>query len=233
MKRPSPIRDERGTTMVEVLVSLSTGLIVLVALTTVILVVLNGNARVSARVDATQRARITLSKIMQELHSACVEPRVPPILTESTGTSLIFMHSVSAEGGEVAPKPIRSVIELKEGALTQTDYEATSEAQPWVFSEEPMGPSEELMSNISPTPPSSSIFRYYAYGVGAISATPLNEPLDKTTAGDTILVEVAFDAAPSRAQAGDEGATASIRESAALRLTPPSFSEQVEALPCQ
>lgn len=234
MKRFKAIQDERGTTMVEVLVSISTGLIVLVALTTVILVTLHSNARVSARVDATQRSRIALAKIMQELHSSCVEPKVAPILAGSSGTSLSFMRSVRAQGGEVAPKPVESVIELVNGVLYQTDYAATSEAQPWVFSETPIPPGpQQLMTNISPTSPSSSIFRYYAYAKGAISKTPLKEPLDTTTAAQTLLVEVAFDAAPDHTVTGDNGAVASVQESAALRLTPPSFSEEVEALPCQ
>ena len=51
-------RDERGTTMVELLVGMAMGMIVLGGLSMTIIVVLHGSARVSARVEATHNARI-------------------------------------------------------------------------------------------------------------------------------------------------------------------------------
>ena len=60
MKRRGHIADERGDTLIELMVGLAAGLVVLATLTMVILVTLEGSAKVSARVDATQRARVVL-----------------------------------------------------------------------------------------------------------------------------------------------------------------------------
>ena len=230
LTRCEPIRDESGTTLVELMVALMAGLVIISALTAVVITTLHGSARVTARVEATQRARLTLGKLMEEIHSACVTPEIAPVKEESDGTVLRFVHQT---GSEVAPTPVLSVISLSGGTLSQSDYEATGGTAPsWTFSEEPSS-TQALLTDVSPTPPSSSIFSYYSYSGGTISETPQATPLSESEAALTVEVHAALTAAPEHTPVSDAGSSASVQDSATLRLTPPSFNEGSPARPCQ
>jgi hypothetical protein len=229
MKRLPSIDDERGTTLMEVMVALSAGIVVLAALSMVIVVSLRESDRVSARVDANQRARIVLGKIVDQLHSACIAPQIAPVQVGSTGTLLSFIHQ---SGSAVAPIPVLSTISLSGGTLSQSDYPSTGGTAPtWTFAATPSS-TRQLMTKISPTAPSSSIFSYYAYANGAISPTPLHTPLEAAEAASTVEVHVALTAAPLSTPVSDPNAAANIQSSALLRLTPPSFTTGSNA-PCQ
>ncbi len=229
MRRVRPLADERGTTLVEALVGLAAGGVILAAVSTVLIVSLHGSDRISARVDANQRARIAMNKIIDQLHSACVAPQIAPIQKESSGTLLSFIHQT---GSAVALTPVLSKISLVGGTLKQADYPAVSGSAPlWTFATNPTS-TTQLMTKVSPTTPSSSIFSYYTYSGGQVSATPLAVPLDQERAASTVKVAVAFTAAPMSAPVGDDEAAASIQSTAVLRLTPPSFTTGANA-PCQ
>jgi Tfp pilus assembly protein PilE len=231
LTRLEPIRDESGVTLVELMVAITTGLVILSALTMVILTTLHGSVRVTNRVHATQRARVALSSLMEELHSACVTPEIAPVRENSSGTVLRFIHQT---GSEVAPTPVLSVVSFSGETLSQSDYEPTGGTAPnWTFSEETPSSTRTLLTGVSPTPPSSSIFSYYSYSGGAISETPQETPLSGEEALLTVEVHAALTAAPENTQVADAGASASVQNSATLRLTPPSFNEGSPALPCQ
>jgi len=220
--------DERGTTLVELMVGLAVGMVVLAALTMVIIATLHGSARVSARVEATQRARVVLARIIEELHSACVAPKVAPILAESSGNSLSFTHAAPGESSAVAPSPIKSVISLEDGELSQADYlPAPGDTPSWTYSS-----TRQLITDVGPISPSDSIFTYYRSLNGTVTEAPPATQLDEMAA-ETIQVRVALTASPAGTPVADAGADASVQDSAALRLTPPSFSEQAVSLPCQ
>lgn len=225
------IRDERGTTLVELMVGLAAGLVVLSALTLVIVVTLHGNARVDARVEATQKGRIVLTNLMEELHSACVAPKIAPVLEKSSGTKLIFVHAAPSEGATVAPNPTKTEVVLNNGTLTQYDSVATGGTSPnWTWG---TPTSRTLMTNVAPISPSSSIFNYFAYQNGALAAVVPSTELTSTQAATVIEVQVALTTSPTTTPVADAGAPSSIQDSALLRLTPPSFNEQAVSLPCQ
>ncbi len=220
--------------MVEVLVSTATGLVVFSALTLVIVVSMHANARVSARVDATQRARLVVTKILQQLHSACVAPKIAPIQSGSTGTSLRFIHAPLSEGTAVAPLPTLTQISLSGGVLTQTDWPSAGGSYPnWTYSATPT--TKQLLTDVGPIAPSGSVFSYYASSNGSVTPTPQATPLEASATPLTIQVRVALSAEPSRGESAvaDPGAAANVRGGATLRLTPPSFNEAAPALPCQ
>jgi hypothetical protein len=212
----SVIRDESGTTLVELMVALMTGLIIISALSMAILTTLHGTARVEARVEATQRARLALGKLMEELHSACVTPEIAPVKEESSGTLLRFVHQT---GVAVSPTPIFTEISLSGGTLKQQDYKVTGTAPTWGRGAAVGGP-VTLLTKVSPIPPSSSIFSYFRYSGGTISETPQPVPLTNLEALLTVEVRAALTAA-------------NVQNSATLRLTPPSFNEGSPARPCQ
>lgn len=226
MPRPN-FRDEKGTTLIELMVGISAGLVILFAISMVLMVSLRESHRVSARVDAVQRARIALSRVMEELHSACIAPQIAPV-KEGTGTSLTFIHQT---GSEVVPKPIRSTISLSEGTLLQSDTPSTGGNAPeWTWASSP-SPSRVLMTGIGPTPPSGNIFTYYTYVNGQLSA-PLTT-VNEETGRRVTQVHVAFTTEPASTPVADPNAPASIQDTATLRLTPPSFNPGAINLPCQ
>lgn len=229
--RTHGIDDERGSTMIELLVGMAMGMIVLVGLTMVIIVTLHGNARVDARVEATQNARLTVTKIMEELHSACIAPKVAPVKPGSSGTTLIFWHAAANQAKAVEPIPVETEIGYREGALWQTDKAATGGPSPeWTFAEE--GETRKLIGNVA-APAGGEIFTYYRYEGGKLSGTPMASPLNEETASETIIVKVALAAAPASNPVHDAAAAATVSDSATLRLTPPSFNEVLPAPPCQ
>ncbi len=231
MRRRLRLADERGTTLIEMLVALSAGLVIFGAVTGLIVTTMHSSARVSARVHATQRARIVLTRIMEELHSACIAPEIAPVREKSTGTSLRFVHQT---GSDVQPTPILSVIGLSGTTLSQSDYAQSGGTAPnWTFAEEKPTSTRTLLTGVSPISPSTSIFSYYAYSNGTISSTPQTTPLEATAALLTVQVQAALTVAPESTPVKDTGAPTSVRNSATLRLTPPSFNEGSPARPCQ
>lgn len=228
MKRLPSLRDERGTTLVELMVATASGMVIMFAITTVIVVALHSSARVSARVDATQRGRIVIARIMEQLHSACVLPEIAPIQEKSTGTKLRFVHQT---GSGVALTPTLSVINLENGTLTQSDYKATAGPLPsWVFETSPFE-ARTLLTKVAPISPSSSIFSYYTYSSGAL--VQQTGELSSTVAKQILNVRIALTASPTSTPIADGGAASSIQDSATFRLTPPSFNENAISLPCQ
>jgi hypothetical protein len=225
----SVIRDESGTTLIELMVALMTGLIIISALTMAILTTIHGTARVEARVEATQRARLALGKLMEELHSACITPEIAPVKEESSGTLLRFVQQT---GSAVSPTPTFTEISLSGGTLTQQDYKASGTAPEWTRGEAVGGP-VTLLTKVSATPPSSSIFSYYQYTGGTISEIPQTVPLGKVEALLTVEVRAALTVAPEHSPVSDAHASANVQNSATLRLTPPSFNEGSPARPCQ
>jgi Tfp pilus assembly protein PilW len=228
MTRREYIRDERGTTLVEMIVGISMASILMFAMTMVIVVSMHASARSSAEVSSTQLSRNGLALIIQQLHSACLSPRVAPVWPESSGTKLVFTHST---GSEVTAKPVKSEIVLKEGTLTQYDYASTgSISPPWTFAEKATA-SKQLMTGVGPIPPSAAIFSYHSSANGQISATALLTPLE-TAAASTIEVSVGISSAPSAQKRSNPSVSTHIQDSAILRLTAPTFNETVSP-PCE
>jgi len=230
MKRLPPMSDERGTTLTELMVGVAAGMVVISALSMVIISTMHGTARVSARVEATQQGRIVITRVMEQLHSACVAPEVTPVKENSSDTLLRFVHQT---GSGVSPTPIFSEISLSGGTLTQADFAATGGVAPeWTFATTPYA-TRQLLADVAPIPGATGIFSYYAYINGTPASAPLAVPLSSADAGRTILVRAALNVTPRETVVNDSGADASIQDSASLRLTPPSFNEKVVSLPCR
>ena len=74
------LRSERGVSLPELLVSVIMGTVLIIAALTLLTVVNRSSARQVARVDANQRARPVMERIMDELRSTCVSRGVVPVL---------------------------------------------------------------------------------------------------------------------------------------------------------
>jgi Flp pilus assembly pilin Flp len=230
MSPTANLRDERGTTLMELTVGLAAGAVVFLALTSLVIGSLHGTARVSARIDATQRARIVMTNLIEELHSACVAPQVAPIQAGSTGTLLSFIHQT---GSAVAPVPIRSNVSLTGTTLSREDFQASGGSAPkWTFAKEPFS-KRQLMTGIAPTSPSTSIFSYYGYSEGKLVALSTASPFTEETASKAVQVNIAFTASPRINPARDTRAAVAISDSVQFRLTPASYNKELASPPCQ
>ena len=231
LKRRLDLADERGTTLAELVIGTALSMIVFTALAMLVITSIHASARVTARVHATQNARTALVRIIEELHSACVVPKIAPVQAGSSGTLLSFSHAPATEGTSATVKPVLSKVALSGTNLVQTDYASLGGIPP-TFSKTAMGPPLTLASFVAPTPPSSAIFSYYTYSNGALVAVPPKE-LGTTEANSVIQVKVAFTGFPPKTSTKDINVGASVANSAMLRLTPPSFQAGAGALPCQ
>jgi hypothetical protein len=225
---PQPLSNESGTTLVELMVALMAGLVIISALTMVILTTMHGSARVIARVEATQRARLALTRLVQELHSSCVTPEIAPIKTGSTGTTLRFVHQT---GSAVSPTPIWSEVSLTGTSLVQQDYGVIGTAPSWERGSA-IGGARTLLTYVGPIPPSSWIFSYYRYENGTIASARQKTPLEAPEAALTVEVQAALRVEPEHTPVKDTGAAANVTNAATLRLTPPSFNEGSPSKPC-
>jgi Tfp pilus assembly protein PilW len=189
--------------MVELLVGISMSLVVLAAVVTMTASVLHHTDRVNRRVDATSRGRPVMTRIVQELHSACVTSHIVPIQTGSTGTSISFL---SKTGSGVGPTPDLHTIAFSGGALTESVYRANSNTPPtWGgFTTRTSGPTT-LLNNV--VAPGGVIFRYYDFvtGTGLLSTTPLTTPLTDTTAARAAYVTISFTSLPGRIDGTRQG----------------------------
>jgi hypothetical protein len=226
--------DEEGTTMVELLVGMAMGMVVITGLAILLIVTLRGNARVDARIEATDNGRLAMARIIEELHSACVKPSTAPIKETSTGYKLVFSHGTYGKAAdpnlEGTTSAISYVVKNGVGTLVQTDLSPAGVEEP----------PRTLVSNVGPYKAAAPIFTYYKYEVkdAASERNPTliglatNETAIGLEAAYTTLVYVKFKASPKSEPVADTGASATIESGATLRLTPAALTGGA-SLPCR
>jgi len=236
------MRQARGFTLVEVLVTIAAGTVVMACLFTIIDVTLHQTTRTYDRVDATQRARTTLEGVFNELHSACIGPGDTPIQPGSTATSLLFVSQYS-NSASVTPVVEHQVYLDSSNNLWENTYASIgSTSPPWTFSTTP-STTRLLLNNVR-----SAQFQYFAYqqvsytdaagspymmlldGANAVPGTstvppasPLATPLSTTAAGQAVEVTMNMVVGPGGGTGENTNADltdASVFDSIILRLSP-------------
>ena len=230
--------NERGYTLIELLVGMTLSLLVLGAIFTVVQAAVTNQDRTAERVAANQRGRPAMTRIIDRLHSACVAPKMTPVRVGSDDDLLIVL---SKAGSAAVLTPDRYEIALDGDALTETMYSPTGgEAPKWTFSETPAS-SMVLVDGIggaavgSPSQP-VPLFRYYAYEDankdGKIETVPLGTPLTEETAARAVRVDVAFSVTPPSGTVKDPEGAIALTDSATLRIEPASEDSAQVNLPC-
>ena len=222
------MRDERGTTMIELLVSISATLIVMMGVVTLTTTVLHHQDRINRRVDANSRGRPVMTRMVQELHSACVTSHIVPVRTGSTGTSITFL---SKSGSAVGPTPDLHTISMSGSTLRESVFPATGGTAPtWTFSGAPSS-NRELLTNVAA--PGGVIFRYYDFVNGGLNTTPLPTPLSDTNAARVSYVTIAFTISPrAGVSSQDLGSPMLLNSGADLRLENAGQYPNQDNLPC-
>jgi Tfp pilus assembly protein PilW len=222
MPQHAPLRGESGFTMIEVLVATATSVVVLLAAGAVFIVSLHQSSRITDRVHATQLGRIAMSRMIDELHSACLTTGFAPIQEESTTNRLFFINTF---GEEAIPKKAYereiewtgnpSTTKSSKGELIEKTWPSTS-ASTWptfAFNVKTETPTTKVLGTEiynSEVKPGAflPIFEYskYAEKVTESTSTASNSlteiPLAAETklgekAGEAAAVKVNFTAAPT------------------------------------
>jgi prepilin-type N-terminal cleavage/methylation domain-containing protein len=233
------MRDQRGFTIIELLVSVSASLIVMMGVVTLETTVIRHQARITNRVDAQSRARPAMTRIVQGLHSACVTSHIVPIQTGSTGTSISFI-SKTGSAPSLTPDLHRVYFVPGSGttppALREAVYPATGGSAPtWTFSSTASS-DRALLTNVAA--PGGVIFRYYDFvtGTGTLSTTPLATPLTDTSAARASYLTISFTSAPGGKNGGistqDPNSPVLLTSGVDLRLENAGQYPNQDNLPC-
>ncbi len=230
MRRLVPIGDERGTTLIELVVATMAGSVIFLGLTMVVIASMHQQTRVSKRVHATQEARVVTHRIVTELHSSCVAAEVAPIQPNSSSTSLTYVYQT---GSGAALTPVLHKVSLSGTTLSLTTYPATSGSTPqWTFSSTPSS-TQTLMTNVSGVSAGEPLFRYYKFQNGAIPSTPLSVPLSSADAALAVQVDIALKVSPTGSTVTDAKAPGIVQDSAYLRFSPPAANVNAANAPCE
>jgi prepilin-type N-terminal cleavage/methylation domain-containing protein len=152
--------DERGFTLMEMLVSLVVGSILLAAIFGALDYSVKANGKVQDRVDSAQRGRAAMELITQQLRSQiCLGPGFPaiPVTPASDGNTITFFTDL---GGDT-PKLQRRTITYSNGTLFETDYNVggTIPTAP-TFT---LARSNWVLADRLALVPNTPFFRYYAF----------------------------------------------------------------------
>jgi prepilin-type N-terminal cleavage/methylation domain-containing protein len=239
--------DERGFTLIEMLVALSIGTIVLTAMLAILISSVDLSSANNDSIEANQQGRLAMTKLVQALDSSCVAATTPPVLAGSDANHVVF-YSLLGDAPSINP----SEITVTYGAST-TDPLATANSltmytQPWVSGTSSSswtfgtGTNFTLLDHMSPATVNGTgnqpVFQYYGYnsGTGTMSTTPYTTPLSAANALTTTEIAINFEALPSdnwNAATGDHQDTGSVfSDSIVLRLTPASANASSSNTPC-
>jgi Tfp pilus assembly protein PilW len=246
------LRDERGYTLIELLVASVAGIIVTAAMGAIVIVTFHFSSNYGDRVDVNQEGRIAMQKITQALDSSCVSSGVAPIISSGStgsyvtdGTHIWFYSSTNSgvntgstiqDGPTITPALIN--IALSGGALVMNTYANTggsapsaTNTNPWTFASTPAA-TFTLLPHVAQTGGSGPVFQYYGYNSsGALNTTAYTTPLSAANAALTAEVVINYQALPSDGFTTSHVA-ADIADEVVLRLTPASANTGVTNVPC-
>jgi len=255
MLSPSPIarrlatafrngRDQRGFTLIETLVAILTGIVVTAALFAILEVSLHQTARAGDVVQSSQLGRATMTRMVDELRSACIASEFTPVQARSTSTKLVFRNTYSEKA--VPTSAFEHEIVYSSEKLTDFSYPSNGGSWPsFTYSSTP-SPSggTQIGEHISET--SVPIFQYYAYSttagsvktgvpVGTLTQIPLasKEELGETKAAEVASVLISIRAGATDGLYKTKGGVADFSNQVTLAFSAPSPEATINDGPCQ
>ena len=232
--------DQRGFTMVEMLVAMAGALVVSSALFTILDVTLRQTTRTASRVDATQRARVALESIGNQMRSACVEAGVVPIHKDSTATAVSYWSSYG-NATEILPEKHTLSFDSGTGKLTDQTYTLSTDpvvsgyAPNWKKDSATLVSTETVLTNVAQSG-TTPVFQYFSFAPPNGTATAVTPPLDEPESERTTEVRMTFVVKPTGGTGQNTNLVPNtVTNSVLLRLTPlpnPSTSNK-DFHPCE
>src|SRR5580704_16448051 len=121
--------DNAGFTLIELLVGMLSAIVVTGALFAILIVSLHQTARISGHVQATQLGRITMARMVDELHTACIAKEFTPVQKESSENKLIFVSGFGQEA--VLKKAYKHEIVFSSSESTLVETTSASNGGEW------------------------------------------------------------------------------------------------------
>jgi type II secretory pathway pseudopilin PulG len=257
---PRVAHHEDGFTLIELLVAMVTGLVIMLVLFTMLKVAGDQTTLITDKVQANRLGRQTMTRIVDELHSACLQREFAPIQAESTEGKLVFFNAYSEEAeiqsaSKSASEGIyKHVLEFNpaKGSLTDSIYPSTTEPPATLKAEKLEKSSligehlaqvvvENKTTHLKETKP---VFEYFQYGKEP-SATEANaavttlEPIKltgseelKTNAAKVAAVTINFVQAPTDGKAS-LGRGLELQSQVTLAFSPPDAETPISDGPCE
>jgi prepilin-type N-terminal cleavage/methylation domain-containing protein len=233
-------RDERGFTLVELLVGMTIGTVVMLAAFKLADATLGSSTRIEKRADATQRGRNALEQIVQPLRSSvCIKQsnvaQLLPVSSTaySTNTESVTFYARIAKPsgtGTDAFKPLKWTLTYDNtaGTLTETKVDGTG-TYPAIDYATPVSTTTRRIISRVRRVNSQPVFSYYAYNAGGTldpygADTPLaaNPTLSATDLPKVAMVRVRFTAGATGAGSVNRVSDATFDEAVRLRLVDPA-----------
>ena len=210
--------DERGFTLVEMLVAMSIGVVILLAAFMLLDRSFSTSAQIADRQEGLQRGRQAMELITRQLRSqVCVV--VPPAtaysapVTAATDTSVTFYASLSESGTSVEKRTL-TFSSTGTGSITQNVITGTPNTVYPQMAFTGTGTTTTLLTDVKQaqtgTPATNlPVFRYYRYKAGAPvgDLELLNTPLATADLARVALIKVAFRSYAARPISKDNDAS--------------------------
>lgn len=203
------LQDERGLTMVEMMVTMVVGLVIMFAIFGLVDTSTQLSAKTDDRVETTGRARIAMDLITRQIRSQVCQGTGLPALTEGRGDMMEFYASLAPEqtaSGSTPPLAIqRRRLTFRPGASGQPGdileevWTGTGQRPTVTFPPlESPTTRRVLVTGVTPTG-TTPVFRYYRFAVdpalGYAVPTPITTtPLSDSDRARTVQVDVNYTA---------------------------------------
>lgn len=194
---------ERGFTLIELMVSISLGMLVLFAVTNLLDSSGRANARLTDKTETVQRIRIGMDRVTRVLRTqVCPDTATPPIIS-GTPTAVSFYSDLSTTGDErFRPRKVSLyMISADGGTVIQDTYVPTSASAPWTYAATPTS-TTDLVNQVTGLGGSTDIFKYYGFAdTNNEVATPLDtslsaDPLPSNSIAKIVKVDASLQVSP-------------------------------------
>jgi prepilin-type N-terminal cleavage/methylation domain-containing protein len=195
------VRDERGFTLVELLVSMVIGLIVIFAAFKTLDASGSLGKKTQDRVDAAQRGRLAMDVIGSELRSqVCLPGALPPMAAGATPTDFTFYSNL----GDQDSPPQKRRFYVQSGAIKEQTWQGSYSGSGVTLTVIWTGPSTRTLVDPVGQVGTTPYFRFWGFDAN-LPAT-INQPLDATPlssadSGRVVQVDVSFVSRPTGATA--------------------------------
>lgn len=200
------LREERGFTLVEMLVVMFVGSIVLAGVASLTQVVLRQSTGIVGRTDASQRGRLVMDRMTRQLRSqVCLDlgyVSAKPALAAADRDSITFYTDLS--DGSAPPVKRQLTYDPTNRRIVEREYPLTSAAgvQPTTFSNT-ASRQTVLLENVTANRNSGQFFTFSKYigsGASATDTDPVASPVGTADLASVARITISMDVWPANAK---------------------------------